>query len=108
MHKGHYNDALKNKRSKVVLALVEAFGGANRTMCGYAHSLDKRVRGRGATDRTKYGNARASPRVFRIHHLQQISKAAVVYDARAILKQITCTKQRALDAAAGAAGGTRA
>ena len=38
----------------------------------------------------------------------RISKAAVVYDARAILKQITCTKQRALDAAAGAAGGTRA
>ena len=40
--------------------------------------------------------------------LQQISKAAVVYDARAILKQVTCTKQRAIDAAAGAAGETRA
>ena len=87
---------------------MEAFGGANRTMCGYAYSLDKRVRGRGATDRTKYGSARASPRVFRIYHLQQISKAAVVYDARAILKQVTCTKQRAIDAAAGAAGGARA
>ena len=108
VHKGHYDDALKNKRSKVVLALVEAFGGVNRTLGGYAHSLGKRAHGRGATDRTKYGGVRASPRVFRVHHLQQVSKAAVVYDARAILKQVIGTKQRALDAAAGVAGGTRA
>jgi hypothetical protein len=42
-----------------------------------------------------------------VHHVQQISKAAVIGDARAILKQITHGKQRlcALSAQAGETGG---
>ena len=49
----------------------------------------------------KYGSSRASTRSFYVHHMQQVSKAAVMHDARAIRVQIGCHKQRAL-ARAGA------
>ena len=66
--------------------------------------LAERARAPGGSDRTKYGRARASTRSFYTHHMQQIVKAAVVHDARAIRVQVGCLKQRAL-ARAGARGG---
>ena len=42
------------------------------------------------------GSSRGSTRSFYVHRMQQISKAAVVHDARAIRVQIGCLKQRAL------------
>ena len=51
------------------------------------------AKGRGATDRTKYGSTRGSPTSYYVHHTQQISKAAVLYDAMAIRKQILSLRQ---------------
>ena len=53
----------------------------------------------GATDRTKYGLTRNSPTSFYTHHGQQLSKAAVVYDAMAIRKQILSLRQRVMTGA---------
>ena len=50
--------------------------------------LAERARAKGGTDRTKYGSSRASTRSFYVHHMQQVSKAAVVHDARATRVQI--------------------
>ena len=61
-----------------------------------AASPTARARQAGGTDRTKYGSSRASTRsAFYVHHMQQVSKAAVMHDARAIRVQIGCLKQRA-------------
>ena len=71
--------------------------------------LARRSEGKNATDRTRYGQTRASPRRFYTHHMQQLSRAAVMYDARALAKQITCLKQelrgRAAQAAPAGVGG---
>ena len=64
--------------------------------------LAERARAKGGTDRTKYGSSRASTRSFYVHHMQQVSKAAVMHDARAIRVQIGCLKQRALERAGAA------
>ena len=50
--------------------------------------FSERTKGTNGTDRTKYGSARNSPRAYYVHHTQQLSKAAVMYDAMAIRKQI--------------------
>ena len=55
--------------------------------------------GPGATDRTVYGGTRISTKKFFVHHSQMLSKAAVMHDANAIRKQITCLKQRICTAA---------
>ena len=52
------------------------------------YKLANRSQGHGAYDRTRYGRTRASPTSFVTHHTQQISKAAVVNDSKAILKCI--------------------
>ena len=105
--KGHYHDAIVNKKLRVVLFLVEALGG----ICGRArrqcYALAERASGAGATDRTKYGKTRASPSSFYVHHTQQISKAAVMFDAAAIRKAIVSERQK-LCMAAEAATGERA
>ena len=62
-----------------------------------------RAKGRNAVDRTKYGSARDSPKAFYTHHMQQIVKAAVVYDAQAIRKQVIGLRQRLCVTAANAA-----
>ena len=49
--------------------------------------IAERTKGRYATDR-RHGAARDSPRNYYTHHLQQISKAAVMYDAMAIRKAL--------------------
>ena len=60
----------------------------------------------GEFDRTRYGSLRASTRSFYAYHLQQISKAAVMYDARAIRKEVITLKQKAFKAAHAAPAGS--
>ena len=69
-------------------------------MCARA----RRARGVNARDRTRYSRARAATKSYLQHHLQRISKAAVVYDAMAIRNQITCLKQAVFADSAGAEG----
>ena len=47
---------------------------------------------------------RSGTKSFLTHHLRRVSKAAVVHDAMAIRKQITCLKQQAFGCVAYAAG----
>jgi len=91
---GHYDDAIVTKRTRVTMWLVEALGGAGRGTRAGLRKLEERASGPGAVDRTKYGSTRASPKSYYVHHLQQISKAAVVYDAIAIRKQHRATRVR--------------
>ena len=93
--KGDYDDAILNKRLKVVPWLTECFGGVTPKAARYARLLARRTQGKHATDRTRYGNARSSPKAFYTHHMQQVSKAAVITDAAAIGKQITSLNQKA-------------
>ena len=100
--KGHYHDALYVKKSRVVVWLVETTGGVCPHACAHGRRLAERARAKGGTDRTKYGSSRASTRSFYVHHMQQVSKAAVMHDARATRVQIGCLKQRALQRAGAA------
>ena len=56
--------------------------------------LARRSRGKGATDRTRYGTTRISTKSFYTHHGQMLVKAAVVYDALAINKQVMSQRQK--------------
>ena len=100
--KGDYADAL-SKGHIVNDMIVESTGGIAPHTRSVVRRLSRRAEGKGATDRTKYGTARASTRSFATHHLQRMTKAAVVYDARAIRKQVIFLKQRAFGCAAVAA-----
>ena len=104
-HKGHYNDALYVKKLRVVMLLVEALGGIAPPARAHIAKLARRSEGRGATDRTIYGRTRISTKSFYVHHSQMLAKAAVMFDAKAIRKQITCLKQRVCTAADAADGG---
>lgn len=73
---------------------VEAYGGIAPHSLAHGRHLARRAKGKYAADRTRYGPHRGSPHSFLTHHVQQISKAAVVYDARAIRKQVCNLKQR--------------
>ena len=76
--------------------IVETTGALtrhSRRHCGY---LTGRSKGKGAADRTRYGSTRISTKSFFAHHTQQVSKAATMHDARAILKQVTVIKQNCL------------
>ena len=107
-HKGHYYSALYDKRLKVVMLLVETLGGIAPAARAHISKLARRSEGRGATDRTKYGGTRISTKSFYVHHSQMLSKAAVMHDAKAIRKRITCLKQEVCLAAEAAASGARA
>ena len=81
---------------------VETTGGLaphSRQHVGY---LTGRAKGRGAVDRTRYGTTRISTKSYFTHRTQQIAKAAVMYDARAILKRVTVLKQTCLRAGTAA------
>jgi hypothetical protein len=93
--RGAYFDAIYNKKSKVVLVLVEAFGGIVDETMGELVRLARRSAGPGAVDRTRYGRHRSCPRTFVVHHMQRLSKAAVVFDAKAIKIGAVALKQRA-------------
>ena len=107
--RGQYYDALHVKRCIVVLWLFERFGGMALQTRRALGNLARRSEGKNATDCTRYGQTRASPLGFYTHHMQQLSRAVVMYDARALAKQITCLKQelrgRAAQAAPAGVGG---
>ena len=92
--KGDYADALLNKRSRVVPAVIEATGGLSPALRAEMRRLEGRTRGAGANDRTKYGCTRASASSYMAHHTQRISLAAVMYDAMAIRKRVLAKKQQ--------------
>ena len=109
--KGHYDDAIVRKRTRLCVMLVENTGGITLRGRRQLGVLSERAKGRGATDRTKYGSTRGSPTSYYVHHTQQISKAAVLYDAMAIRKQILSLRQRLCTnsaAQAAPAGGAQA
>ena len=89
---------------------METLGGIAPPTKQFLHVFAKEAAGTN-TDRTVYGAASASASSFVVHHTQQISKAAVVYDAMAIRKQIISLRQRLcvnVAAQAAPAGGAQA
>ena len=59
-------------------------GGIDGYSKAHIRYLDRKVADHGAADRTAYGQHRGSTRSYATHHTQQIVKAAVVGDAKAI------------------------
>ena len=95
----------------VIPMIVETTGGLaphSRRHVSYL-SHGPRQRRRGAVDRTQYGTTRISTKSYFTHHTQQIAKAAVMYDARAILKRVTVPRPNEADMRlrAGGDGGAR-
>ena len=90
---GQYADAL-NKGVIVHAIIVESTGGVAPASLAVVRRLARRSTGAGAIDRTVYGTTRLSTQSYYTHHTQQLSKAAVTYDAKAILKAITSLKQK--------------
>ena len=88
----------------MVSVIVEATGGIARAGRAQVGLLARRVAGKNARDRTQYGRARGSTRVFYLHHTRMITKAAVVRDATMIREQVQCLRQRVCSADAGAGG----
>jgi hypothetical protein len=96
VHRGAYFDAFYNKKSKVVLVLVDTFGGIVDETMEELKRLQRRSTGPGAVDRTRYGRHRcSSPHTFIVHHMQRLSAAAVLYDVKAIKKGAVALKQQA-------------
>ena len=83
----YYHDALRHKNNQVALLLVECFGGiasgGARLLRYLARRASDKKRGR---DGTKYSRTR--PTSFLMHHMRQISSAAVITDACNIEKEI--------------------
>eukprot|EP00962_Isochrysis_galbana_P043160 scaffold16347_cov138-Isochrysis_galbana.AAC.3 len=82
-HRGDYFDAIYNKKNKVVLVLVEALGGIIDETLDELGRLARRSKGPGAVDRTPL----LVPTMLRCaSHAAPFycSKAAVVFDAKAI------------------------
>ena len=73
---------------------MENTGGISPVPCSVARRLGRRASAKGAIDRTKYGHSRVSTKSFYTHHGQMLVKAAVVYDALAINKQIIGQRQK--------------
>ena len=84
--------------------IVETCGGIARAGRAQVGLLARRVAGKNARDRTQYGRARGSTRVFYLHHTRMITKAAVVRDATMIREQVQCLRQRVCTAHAEAGG----
>ena len=97
---GQYKDAL-NKRTQVNLMLVESLGGVASGSRHRVRRLGRRAEGKGSVDRTKYGRTRISTKCFYTHHMQQLSKAAVVGDSRQVRRAVTMHKQKAWAARTG-------
>ena len=74
--------------------IIEALGGIAPASLAVVRHLTRRSAGKGAADRSVYGTTRVSTRSFYTHHTQQMSKAAVMHDAKAIRRQVLYLKQR--------------
>ena len=74
-----------------------AMGPLSQFILNAGHGMGSRfLQGKDAADRTRYGRTRISTKSFFVHHTQQMAKAAVMYDARAILKRVSVLKQQRL------------
>ena len=82
--------------------IVETTGGIVPHARVQVGRLARRAEGKGKRDSTKYGSSRTSARTFFHHHVQQLSKAAVVGDAQAMRREIRAGKQRAINAGGAA------
>lgn len=96
-HEGAYHDAQYKKRSTVVPFIVETTGGIVPHARVQVGRLARRAEGKGKRDSTKYGSSRTSARTFFHHHVQQLSKAAVVGDAQAMRRDESAPASIALD-----------
>ena len=84
------------------MTLTEVQGGiAQPTLTAYRRYA-KRARGAGAVDRTKYGTTRRSTQDFFKYHTQQLATAAVVENAKAMVRALTKLKGKLLSAAPAA------
>ena len=102
---GQYRAALR-RRTQTHAWIVEAgFGGIDGYSKAHIRYLDRKVTDHGAADRTVYGRHRGSPRSYATHHTQQIVKAAVVGDAKAIVRKVAHLKTTAFSAASARAVG---
>ena len=86
------------QRERKLFASISTGGLTGPTRSVVRHYA-KRATGQATGDRTRYGPHRGSTRSFYTHHVQQMSKAAVIYDAMAICKQIKKLKMRVCGAA---------
>jgi len=91
----------RQRGSHLIVFLVEAIARAGRAQCGL---LTRRAKAKSARDRTTYGRARNSTRLFYLHHTRLIAKAAVVNDAMGIREQVQGLRQRVCAAHAAASG----
>ena len=90
--RGDYYDAIHIKKYRTLLFLVESSGGIGVNGQEQCVRLSKRARGHIGADPTTYSALRTSPKTFLTHHIQQITKAAIFYDAKAILKAVDFRK----------------
>ena len=97
--KGQYH-AAQRRKTQIVAWVVDGYSKA------HIRYLGRKVGDHGATDRTVYGRHRGSPRSYATHHTQQIVKAAVVGDAKAIVRKVAHLKTSAFSAASARAAGT--
>ena len=80
-HNGQYADAL-SKGVGVSLLVAETTGALAASLMTILRLLARQTRLPGATDNTRYGEGRASPRSFLTHHVANISTAIQAADAR--------------------------
>ena len=92
--RGAYRDALLVKRNRVIPVIVETNGGITPQAIAHISHLARRARGKAARDSTRYGTSRTSPTSFFVHHVQAISMAARLEDARGIRREIRNEKQQ--------------
>ena len=83
-HNGQYADAL-SKGVGVSLLVAETTGALAASFMTILRLLARQTRLPGATDNTRYGEGRASPRSFLTHHVANISTAIQAADAQTIL-----------------------
>ena len=81
---GQYADAL-SKGVGVSLLVAETTGALAASFMTILRLLARQTRLPGATDNTRYGEGRASPRSFLTHHVANISTAIQAADAQTIL-----------------------
>ena len=81
---GQYADAL-SKGVGVSLLVAETTGALAASFMTILRLLARQTRLPGATDNTRYGEGRASPRSFLTHHVANISTSIQAADAQTIL-----------------------
>jgi hypothetical protein len=105
--KGQYHAAQRRRTHEVHAWIVEAgTGGIDGYSKAHIRYLDRKVADHGAADRTAYGRHRGSTRSYATHHTQQIVKAAVVGDAKAIVRKVNHLKTTAFSAPSARAAAT--